>query len=118
MHVAREPVELGDCETGAQRVRDKAVQRPAILQEDRHIGLPRINTRRNLGEHLAAQRDDSGIRSPVAELPLPARARRDCDGVIDAELAPKAVLRVFLPVSSSTRGCTLSSMRSIWSAAS
>jgi hypothetical protein len=63
MHVAREPVELGHCERTAQRVRDKAVQRPAILQEDCHIGLPRINTRRDLGEHLAAQGDDSGIRS-------------------------------------------------------
>src|SRR5208283_4963563 len=36
-------------------VRDKAVQRPPILQDDRHIDLRRIDPWRDHGEHPAAQ---------------------------------------------------------------
>ena len=90
-------------------MRDEAVQRPPVLQCDRHVDLRRFDSRRHDRIYLAAQRDDVGVVDrPVAELLLAARAldQRHRDGVIDAELAFQAVAGLGLPVSSSTRGFT------------
>src|SRR5208337_4459089 len=83
----------------ADRMRDEAMQRPPVLQRDRHVDLGRIDPRRDDRGYLSAQRDDRGIVDrAIAKLLLSAGAldKRDRNGVIDAELAFEAIVRTWL----------------------
>ena len=95
-----------------------AVRPATVLERDDGPDLCFADPRRDRRHHAIPERHDRRVADErVAELLRPGGTGDDRDrrGEVDRELALQPCLRVRLPVSSSTSGCTARSIRSIWS---